>query len=376
MPKPLRRILLLVILTLAYVLILPRSTGTEPLLDRRWVLSIDDATADGSAEDGAEAAAAGEDAAEDGAGEAPGIIPFRLGSRFGYFTSDGRLTHSEQIRYGVAQDAERYANYSVISENIVLQNPDGDLVRSIAAHGYPRLERGRLYVFAPGGSAVSEWTVDGRRIWTQDFLSVLTDLASGEVGTAVGLLDGSVYLLGEDGEELFSYETEGSRLAVTLAVALGEDEDVLAAVAGIDPQKLILFERHTEGFFPVFQLELDSDYRRSVLLDFLDGGATLAVEQPGGLVLYDRRTESFGRVDLGGAVEEVQSLPEFDLVVTASRGDGGAEAPVRRLQATVWPDYPLFAERMPADDIFLRAEGARIYLGMNGRLLCVRLARG
>ncbi len=267
----------------------------------------------------------------------------------------------------------------------MLQDPDGAFVRSIAAHGYPRLDHGRLFIFAPGGSAVSEWTVDGQQVWTRDFLSVLTDLDAGEARTAVGLLDGSVHLLGEDGEELFSYATEGSRISVTLAVALGEDEDVLAAVAGIDPQKLILFERHSEGFFPVFQLELDSDYRRPVLLDFLDDGATLAVEQPGGLLLYDRSTESFERIELGGAVEEVTALPELDLVLAAARiapgagvasGEQNTGEPVRRLQATVWPDLPLFAQTMVSGDVFLNAEGSRIYIGANGRLLCVELVHG
>lgn len=372
MPKPLRLILLLVVLTLAYVLAFPRSTGPEPLLERRWVLSLDGAAAESAAAEQPEVAG----------GRAPRVMPFRLGSRFGYFTSDGGLRHVEQIRYGIAQDAERFANYSVISENVVLQNPDGAFVQSIAAQGYPRLDHGRLYIFAPGGSAVSEWTVDGQQIWTRDFLSVLTDLDAGEARTAVGLLDGSVHLLDEGGEELFSYATEGARIPVTLAVALGEDEDVLAAVAGIDPQRLILFERHTEGFFPVFQLELDSDYRRPVLLDFLDDGATLAVEQPGGLLLYDRSTESFGRIDLGGAVEEVAALPELELVLAAARdapgedvapGEDLVDLPTHRLQATVWPDLPLFAQTMASEDVFLRVEGSLIYIGANGRLLCVEL---
>ncbi|MFO7781623.1 MAG: hypothetical protein R6W94_08340 [Spirochaetia bacterium] len=389
MPKPLRRILLLIVLTLVYVLAFPRSTGTEPLIERQWVLSLDGAAADG---------------AEAGDGREARVMPFQLGSQFGYFTTDGGLRHIEQIRYGIAQDSERFANYSVISDNVVLQDPDGAFVRSIAAQGYPRLDHGRLFIFAPGGSAVSEWTVDGQQVWTRDFLSVLTDLDAGETRTAVGLLDGSVHLLAEDGEELFSYATEGVRIPVTLAVALGEDEDVLAAVAGIDPQKLILFERHTEGFFPVFQLELDSDYRRPVLLDFLDDGAMLAVEQPGGLLLYDRSADSFDHIDLGGAVEEVTALPEFGLVLAAARfaagthgagvasgedgtsgeegapgedGAGGeAGAGVHRLQATVWPDQRLFSQTMATGEVFLSAEGTRIYIGANGRLLCVELVQG
>ena len=360
------------VLTLAYVLVFPRPMGTELLLDRKWVLSLDGgAAADGPADGGA--------AAGGPTGREARVMPFRLGSQFGYFTSGGELRHIEQIRYGIAQDAEQFANYSVISDNVVLQNPDGAFARSIAATGYPRLDHGRLFIFAPWGSAVSEWTLDGQQLWTRDFLSVLTDLDTGENRTAVGLLDGSIYLLDEGGEELFSYATEGARVPVTLSVALGEDEDVLAAVAGIDPQKLILFERHTEGFFPVFELELDSDYRRPVLLDFLDDGVTLAVEQPGGLLLYDRTTESFGRIDLGGRAEEVAALPELNLVLAASRAAAGVDAsgtPIHRVQASVLPDLPLFAQSMVTEEVFLSVEGSRIYIGASGRLLCVELVRG
>jgi hypothetical protein len=197
----------------------------------------------------------------------------------------------------------------------------------------------------------------------------------------VGLLDGEVHVLDNGGAEVFSYRTEGSRLRVALAVALGRDEDVFAAVAGVDPQKLILFERHTEGFFPVFQLELDSDYRRPVLLEFLPDGNTLAVEQPAGVLVYHRATEVFNLIELGGKVEAVASLSDFDVLLTASQEIMPGRftqtgAGVRRVQATVRPDMPLFTQRAGAEDVFLHGDGSRIYFGLNGRLACVELVRG
>lgn len=368
MPKPLRTFFLLVLLTLLYVLVFPRPTGLEPLLEREWARALDDAAA---------AAAGG---AGDG-GEPVRVLPFRLGERFGYFSTDGRLHHVEQVRYGLAQDAGRFANYSVISENIVLQDTDGGLLRSIAAVGYPHLDEGRLYVFAPDGSTVSEWTTDGERSWRRDFVSLVTDLDAANTRTVVGLLDGRVKLLGPDGDELFSYAAEGSRLRVVFSVAIGRDEDVLAAVAGVDPQKLILFEEHSEGFFPVFQLDLDSDYRRPVLLEFLRDGRSLVIEQPGGVLVYDRERESFGRIDLGGRVEAVSTLRELDLILSTSRlatsrrdvsGSGG----VRTMRATVRPDMVLFSQPVEAEHMFLHGTDSRIYFGFNGRLACVELVRG
>lgn len=362
MPKPLRTSLVLVLLTLLYILAFPRPTGLEPLLVREWALSLDEEQASASA-------------------AAARILPFRLGPRFGYFTSDGRLRHSEAVRYGLAQDARRFANYSVISENIVLQDTEGALLRSIAAVGYPFLDRGRLYVFAPDGSTVSEWSTDGEQRWERDFVSVVTDLDAGDTRSVVGLLDGRVHVLDERGEDVYSYRTDGSRLQVTLSVAIGRDEDVVAAVAGIDPQRLVVFEEHTEGFFPVFQLDVGSAYRRPLLIEFLRDGSTLVVEQPGGLLVYDRERESFGRIDLGGEAETVDVLDDPPLIVSISRleslrRDVSGSVGTRMIRATVRPDMPLFSQQVESEHTFLDAVGSRIYFGLNGRIACVELVRG
>lgn len=301
MPKPLRTILLPALFTLAYLLVFPRPTGEEPLIERSWAVDIAPGTEAGAVAGGSR------------------IMPFHLGSTFGYFSADGEILYADRILYGLAQSGELFSNYSVVSENIVLQDREGRLVRSIAAEGYPQLDAGRLYVFAPDGSTVSQWRTDGAQVWRRNFVSVLTDLDGGPAGTAVGLLNGDLYLLDQSGEEIFSYAAERSRIGVTLAVALGRSPDVFAAVAGIDPQRLVLFERHSEGFFPVFQLDLESDYRRSLLLEFLADGRSLVVEQPGGMLVYDLETEEFSRIDLGGSVEVVDSMAAFDLILTASR---------------------------------------------------------
>jgi hypothetical protein len=249
-------------------------------------------------------------------------------------------------------------------------------MQSIPATGYPYLDDNRLFVFAPNGNGLSEWGADGRQKWSREFLPVITDLDAGPTRAAVGLLNGQVELLRPNGESEFSYETEGSRYAVTLAVALGSGEDVLAAVAGVDPQKLILFERHTEGFFPTLELDLETDYRRPVLLRFLRDGRTLVAERPEGFLAYDMSEQTFGRVDLGGSVREVAALSEYGLLVSAA-SVGAAGAPgVQRLQATVDPGRPLFRQSAASEDVFLEASGSRIYFGMDGRLACVELSDG
>ena len=357
MRKRLRNLALLLFIVVAYVLVFPRPSGTEPLLARQWMLSLGGAQTEASA--------------------GSRVRPFRVGERFGYFHTDGRLLYAGRVRYGLAQSREYFSNYSAISENVVLQRSDGSLYRSIPAEGYPLLDGSRLYVFGPSGSAVSEWEPEdgGTLAWSRDFLSVLTDLDGGPSRTAVGLLNGGIELLGADGESEFSYDTEGSRLAVTLAVALGPGEEALAAVAGLDPQKLVLFEKHTEGFFPTFQLELESEYRRPVLLEFLQDGRLLVAEQEDGVLVYDREHETFATIDLGGSVEGVAALSQFELLLATSQvGEGGAGG--RGFHAVLSSGERLFRQTVAAEHVFLSGDESRIYFGFDGRLGCIELVNG
>ncbi len=384
MPKRPRTALLVLILVFAYVLIFPGPTGTEPLLQRRWVSSLD-GDASGGEGNGAEEGGTQRQEEPDESSAAR-IMPFRLGERFGYFSSDGEILFSEEIRYGLAQSREYFANYSVVSENTVLQSNDGSLVRSIGAPGYPYVAQDRLFIFAPNGSSVSEWTTDGELLWEREFLSVLTDLAAGDTHTAVALLNGEVQLLDEQGETTFSHRAEGPRLEVALSVAAGSDENAFAALVGADPQQLIVFERHSEGFFPALQLELDTDYRRSVLLEFLAGGDVLVLEQPDGMLMYDRSDDEVTHIDLGGPVRALDTISDFDMVVSVSgagptdggisEDDGAGETESRRLHAMLGADGTLISESLSGQEVFLRTEGSRIYLGTRGMLACIELVDG
>lgn len=377
MPKRLRTALIILALVLAYVVAFPRPTGTEPLLQRQWISSIDESPAETSLKSGS-----GHDAAR---GK---IMPFQLGERFGYFSSEGEIVFSDRIRYGLAQSEEYFANYSVVSENIVLQDPGGSLVRSIATTGYPYLLNDRFFVFGPNGSSVSEWTTDGEKLWQREFFSVLTDFDGGNAYSAAALLDGEVQLLDKDGSTTFSHRVDGSRIDVALSVAVAADEDAFAALLGADPQQLLLFERHSEGFFPAFQQELKSDYRRSVLLEFLPDMGILVVEQPYGMLMYDRDESAVSPVDFGGPVRQVDTIPELDLVLSLSAGTpapaerssenrNAASGPdVRRLSATFRPNETLISKALPGGDAFVRTEGSRIYFGMKGMLACIELVKG
>ncbi|MFP4637079.1 MAG: hypothetical protein ACLFM6_01430 [Spirochaetaceae bacterium] len=355
MSRRLRTVILALLLVVAYVFAFPRSTDREPMLERRWVVDVAEAADGGSVSHGP-------DDVQDS-----GLIPFELGDQFGYLSTDGRLAHLETVRYGLTASKEYFSNFSVINENIVLQGPDGGLVRSIPAPGYPYISGDRIYVFAPDGSRVSEWTADGEERWSRDFVSAVTDLDAGPRHTVVGLVDGRVRLIDSEGNEIYTYHPEQPRIPVALSAALSADEEHLAAVVGVDPQKLVLIARHSEGYFPDVEVRLESDFRRPVLLEFIGGGRLLAAEQPEALLVYDAETQALVRVVLEGAPLAVEYMPEHRAVVVLARG---------QLRAVVPEAGPLFTEALDGEDFSLRVDNGHIYLGVDGRIACVELSRG
>jgi hypothetical protein len=119
-------------------------------------------------------------------------------------------------------------------------------------------------------------------------------------------------------------------------------------------------------------MDLASDYRRPALLEFLADGRTLAVEQPYGLLVYEREDEAFGRIELEGRVTGVDVLSELGILLSTSRGDQ-ATGGTTTIRATVLPDRPFLSQSVASDEVFVQGREARIYIGVNGRLACVEL---
>jgi hypothetical protein len=90
-------------------------------------------------------------------------------------------------------------------------------------------------------------------------------------------------LFDEKGELKLEIQTSGSRIPIILGCALGADGEQIAAIAGLDPQKLF-FVRHKEAGKPkVAEWVLDSDFRREVFIVFSEDTRHVIFEERGGL---------------------------------------------------------------------------------------------
>ncbi|TVR32262.1 MAG: hypothetical protein EA404_08305 [Spirochaetaceae bacterium] len=356
-PKRISGVLLLVLLAV-YLLGFPRGTGQELQLLPQWVSDV------------SPAAPAGNNAQGAGRQQSGSARAFRLGDRFGYLDRDGTLLLSEAVLYDVTLTDNRFANYSEVSQTVVIQDPAGSIIGTIDAEGYP-LFLGELSVLLhPDGVTVSQWRSDGARLWRYSVPAAFSAIDAAADVTLIGAIDGRLIALDQSGGELLQYRSRSGRLPVVAAAALSSDAALAAAVLDIDPQRVALFERSETGYELSTELELPDSLRRPLLLQFAFSDRTLLWEQRdglGGLRIGSRRRFE---LPLDGAVSGFADIPEMQLLAVITRDEDA--------MLLLQPPYsrPIIRLPLPHGDTFVRVDGRNLLLGVQDRVASYRLERG
>ena len=349
---------LLLVLLAVYLLGFPRGTGQELQLLPQWVSDV------------SRVAAAGDNAQAMGPQQRADARAFRLGDRFGYLDRDGTLLLSEAVLYDVTLTDNRFANYSEVSQTVVVQDPGGSIIGTIDAEGYP-LFLGELSVLLhPDGVTVSQWRSDGVRLWRYSVAAAFSAIDAAADVTLIGAIDGRLTALDQSGGELLQYRSRSGRLPVVTAVALSSDAELAAAVLDIDPQRVVLFERSEAGYELSAELELPDSLRRPLLLQFAFSDRTLLWEERDGL--GGLRIGGRGRFALptDGAVSGLADIPELELLAVTMRDENA--------MVLLQPPHsrPIIRLPLPDGDTFVRVDGRNLLLGVRGRMASYRLERG
>ncbi len=344
-----RGFLLVLGLSFFYIVIFARSAEEELLVRPLWSLDVNDSSISAGVDKG---------------------IPFRLGSLIGYFASDGRLVFREQIIHDAALFEESFVNYSSVSETAVLRDSDGRVVRSINEPGYPLGLGERLYILHPDGGGLSEWGADGEALWSRKLPSLVTDVAAGDSMTAVGLISGEIMLLDAEGAEAARYRTLGSRIPVVYGVSMNEAAGTIAAVVGVDPQRLLFLNFRDGQLTPGVQGDLTSHFRRPVFLKFLSEYGLAAVETPNGVSFVSPGSGRSWPLEGAGTLSGFSARPgQMVLLSTESEGR-------QSIRAVVPPGRLVFRLSVEAESVFLDVRDWVSYLGIEDHILSIALERG
>ena len=289
---------------------------------------------------------------------------FRLAGHMGYVDPDGTILFREKIAHNAAIHDEYFVNYSAMSRNLMIRDSRGQFLGNITGSGYPFVRGGRLHVISVDGHALSRYGLNGDQTWERKFDSLLTAIDAGRDATIAGLLNGNVYILNEEGAEIYRAAPEGSAYPVILQAGISADGRHFAVISGIEPQKLTVFERTQRNYRPVYSKELAGSYRRAVKARYYSQPGVFLFEQPGGAWMYHAPGKKLSTVSLPGSLADFAEECLEGMLFAVSRKDGilhgtGFLPSGRKVLQFGFPDQPSF---------FFRQKGNSVILGLGDRL--------
>jgi len=292
------------------------------------------------------------------------LLPFTLGSSFGYIDSSGQFAISKTMTDDIYLSQNMWTEYgaepSGITINDIVQNRQIIIEN---AQGYPILLDNRVFILGSDQNSLSEIDANGNVKWTYEFGAPLTciDAASGLVLT--GSLDGVVEVFNSDGERIFYFEPGGSRYSVILGVAISRNGSRIGIICGIDKQRFLLFERFgsTGGEYRVVYHEfLETGFRRPVRILFVDEDRRIVFEREGGIGCYSIKSRRGIFIPLDGdilAVDELGDQGFFFLITSgAEKNLVGIKFPPDRLfglSGAAARDTVFMKAPFKSDDVFL-----------------------
>ena len=348
--RPARVFFVALLVTLLYFIIFPYPLGREIVVKPAWAVAL---PASGAAS-GAAAAAS------------QATATFQLGGTFGYISGNGNLLRVERTLFRVTLAEAGYINYTRLGTDWLLQNRNGRRVLSFSGHGYPLLsgDGNRIFNIKTDLTGIIEMDKAGEALWDRDFPSMMTSISVRGQSLLVGLLNGTLLLLGRQGSPLFEYSPGESRIPVILGDAVSEDGTLLAAVSGIDPQYVTVLRRGGATFARLSKTSLSSDFRREVRMSFSPDSRFLAFEGERSAGLYDPASRRLSWVSLRGSVAGM-SFPGRGQYAAIAARDG----PLVELCIVAPFTAPILRESFPAHELYLGEVDGQLLVGIDGRLL-------
>ena len=341
-------------LFVVYFFCAARPVPLETVLSPRWLNSLEYG----------QPVSLGDNRADDGEQQAEGgLIPFELGSRFGYFNRDGGFSINQIKKANVSLSLERWAEYDAEPERIAINNASGETVVAIEnPRGYPFFLDGRTFLISSEQNAISEVDDSGAVVWTYEFASPLTcvDAAAGLV--LAGSVEGVVGVLDSRGKQVFSFEPGGSRRSIIYGCAMSRDGSKLALISGIDKQRFLLLERFgssVNDYKVVYHEFLDSDFRRNVNVFFVEDDRWIVFEREGGLGLFELGSWHSGKVELNGEIKAIDHPGGQGLVFAViSRSPG-----LKELVGIRFPGRLVLEAPFKSEEVFLGRSDSRLFVG-------------
>ena len=342
---------------LLYILLTARSIPIETILVPRWISSLE-----------SNFPVFLGDSRESEPGE---LIPFHMGDRFGYISEDGKFSVNQILKNYISLADNYWAEYEMLPSSIQVMDPLNNNVMTISkASGYPLFLDKNVFIIGKEQNTLSALGDDGEELWSYDFPAPITCIDAADGYILVGTLDGAVILLNSRGAAAFPpFEPGGSRLSVILGCAISHDATRLAVISGIDEQRFLILEQSGDTYKVIYHEFLPNGYRRPVHICFTDNDSKVTFERDGGLGIYDINSRNSVSLNLEGKIEVIDDSGgnKYLYVITSQASKQMCFIAIR------YPGSIAIKAPFKSDKVFFKRRDNKLYLGSELSIASFRL---
>jgi len=355
------RIVIIVLLFIAYFIIAARPIPREIVLAPAWLSSL----LSGSSSEYTSLYNEGQ------------LIPFTLGSRFGYVDISGNFAFNKVKTGDIYLSEKFWTEYDAEPERIEIKNTSEETILSVEnPGGYPFFLDNRIFILGSEQNSLSEIGSGGEILWTYDFGAPLTciDAAAGMVLT--GSIDGVIEILDSQGKRIFYFEPGGSRDAVILGCAISSNGSRVGIISGIEQQRFLFLERFggSNEYKVIYHEFLDTGFRRPVRISFIDNDSRLVFERMGGIACYNIKSRRMMRIPLEGQIAAIDNSGDdgFFFLINSQSPRQKELIGIRFPQESTIPflnlgwdmqDAVFLRAAFKSDNVFLTRIGSKLIVG-------------
>lgn len=295
--------------------------------------------------------------------EDSGWEAFMLGDEFGFFSEDGNIVRMDAGGNKFSAGNGAWCVYPQDARETPVYYPNGALKMTISEPGFTHIAKNSVYLFHPGGGAVSMYNDDGEKVWTRDEASPITAFSESKTAAIIGYGNGLLTAVDETGKEIFSFYPGGSDLPVILAAAVSDDGKYAACVSGIDPQRFILIEINGQQHKIIFHHSFTKSMRRQTFAAFGESGKRVFFETDSGLGILDIQKMKLSMVPFDGRILNAGEYPDTNFFVILVKTESG-----HILSTVEEPEHKIASTEFNAENAFLILKNGGIYLGSDDNI--------
>lgn len=227
---------------------------------------------------------------------------FKLGQNIGYYNKDGTIGLFKTYPFKASISDNYWTIYTSNVNSIHCNTPQDNASITINTTGFPFFDDDRIYVFHPSGNSFSAYNTEGICVWSHDEPAIITAFNSSQNGTVAGYSNGKIFYTDSSNSHSATFAPGGSNYNVILGIAISPNGEYVAALSGIDKQRILIAKIENRQTKIIFHTFLSTETKNQSFVYFSNDNNTVFFSTKQQLVLVSIKTLEATFLKLDGTV--------------------------------------------------------------------------